>query len=409
MILENSNRSVLHLDLDTFFVSVERLRNAELEDKPIMIGGKDGRGVVAACSYEARKFGVHSAMPMRRAKELCPDAFIISGDMEAYSQYSHMVTEVIAEDAPLFEKSSIDEFYLDLTGLDRFFGCLKWSEELAARITKETGLPISFGLSINKLVSKVATGEGKPEGRMEVPGGTERDFLAPMPVRKIPMAGAKTCELLRSMGIYLVSTLRAMPMDMIERLMGKNGRMLWKRAHGIDHSPVVPYFDAKSMSTERTFNSDTANDDWLKSLVIAMVEKLAYKLRKDGVLTACVTVKIRYSDFNTVSKQIAIPYTSCDHTLIKTAKELFEQLYTRRVRLRLVGVRFSKLVRGNYQIKLFDDTQERIALYQAMDKVKNRFGPGAVMLARSLDVMPKRPEVNAFAKEIPKELLGLSG
>jgi DNA polymerase-4 len=378
-------RSVLHMDLDAFFISVECLRDSRLKNKPLIIGGKSDRGVVAACSYETRRFGVHSAMPMKLALQLCPDAIVVSGDAEAYGRFSGIVTEIIREEAPLFEKSSIDEFYLDLTGMDRFFGCYNWSKELRARIIRETHLPISMGLSINKLVSKVATGECKPNGQTQVLRGLEQDFLAPLSIRKIPMIGTKTADFFYEMGITKVRTLREMPVRLLEATFGKNGRAIWNKAHGIDNSPVVPYVERKSMSSESTFNSDTVDVKGMKSILTAMVEKLAHQMRSEQKLCSCITVKIRYSDFETTSRQLHIAYTSSDKLLIRHALDLFDRLYTRRVLVRLVGVRFSKLVHGNYQIHLFEDTQEEIRLFDAMDRMKLKYGPAALMRASTLD------------------------
>lgn len=394
-----SNRSVLHMDLDSFFVSVERLKNSSLEGIPLIIGGGSDRGVVSSCSYEARSFGVHSAMPMRTAKRLCPDAVVISGDMEDYSKHSRVVTEIIGSQAPLFEKSSIDEFYLDLTGMDRFFGCYQWSTELRNTIMRESGLPISFGLSVNKMVAKVATGEAKPNGQRNIERGVEREFLAPMPVSKIPLIGKKTGQTLRNMGIERVRTLSEMPVEMLERLFGKMGIEMWRRANAIDESPVQPYSEAKSISQERTFQQDTIDTTFLRNVLTGMTEKLGYKLRSSDKLTACVTVKIRYSNFETVSKQMRIPYTSADHILLPKVMELFNKLYDRRLLIRLVGVRLSALVPGNYQISLFDDSEERISLYNAMDKIRDKHGAFLVSSARAQGMTSKRRDVNSFSKE----------
>lgn len=387
-------RNVLHLDLDTFFVSVERLRNSELNGKPLIIGGKNGRGVVAACSYETRTFGVHSAMPMRLALQLCPQAMVISGDMEAYSNHSKMITEIIAEQAPLFEKASIDEFYVDLTGMDKFFGCWQWAHELRQKIIKYSGLPLSLGLSINKTVSKVATGEAKPNNEKHVPRGQEKPFLAPLSIKKIPMIGEKTYRALRMRGIEKIITLSQMPVQYLQQLLGKNGLVIWKKANGIDPTPVVPYSEAKSISTEQTFQQDTIDVKQLRQILIGMTEKLGHSLRESQKLTSCVTVKIRYSNFDTETRQIRIPYTSCDHVLIRHALELFEKLYQRRMLLRLVGVRFSGLVHGNHQISLFDDTPEQVNLYQAMDRIRRKFGSDKVMRASGLGVYDRRERVS---------------
>ena len=205
--IHRTGHTIVHMDLDTFFVAVERLMNSKLVGKPVIVGGFSDRSVVSSCSYEARKFGVHSAMPMKMARMLCPDAIVVRGDMEQYTKYSGMVTDVIAESAPVYEKASIDEHYLDITGMDRFFGSMKWTHELRQRIISETGLPISLGLSVNKTVCKIATGEAKPNGELEIPVERVIPFLGPLSISKIPGIGEKTYRLLRSMGIATIDTL----------------------------------------------------------------------------------------------------------------------------------------------------------------------------------------------------------
>lgn len=371
-------RTILHMDLDTFFVSVERLINSKLIGKPVIIGGSSDRGVVSSCSYEARKYGIHSAMPMKMAMNLCNDAIIIKGDMELYSRYSRMVTDIIEEYSPVYEKASIDEHYIDITGMDRFFGSLKWSHELREKIIGETGLPISFGLSVNKTVSKIATGEAKPNGEKEVTPYMVQPFLGPLSIRKIPMIGQQTYHLLRSMGVVTIGTLSQIPPEMMEKLLGKNGMVIWKRAQGIDHTPVIRYSERKSISTERTFDRDTTDVNFLRDLLAGMVEKISYELRKKQRLTSCITVKIRYSNFDTHSLQKRIQYTSFDHVLIPIARELFDRLYQRRMLIRLIGVRFSHMVQGVQQLDMFEDTPEMVNLYLAMDKLRNRYGRDAV-------------------------------
>ncbi|MRX67148.1 DNA polymerase-4 [Flavobacterium resistens] len=371
-------RAIVHMDLDTFFVSCERRTNSELNGIPLIIGGGD-RGVVASCSYEARKFGVRSAMPIRMALKLCPDAKVMKGDMELYSQLSHDVTEILQEKAPVLEKASVDEFYLDITGMDKFHGSYKWTNELAQKVIKETGLPISFSLSINKTVSKIATGEGKPVGNLQIPEQEVQDFLNPLSIQKIPMVGAVTFQLLSRIGVRKIQTLAEMPAEVLQQMIGKNGLELWKKAHGIDHTPVEPYTERKSISTETTFSQDTIDLAKLRRILLGMVEKLAFQLRAEQWLTSTVTVKIRYANFDTETKQSRVAYTSADHILTKNVIELFEKVYQRRMRLRLIGIRFSGLVRGTYQIDLFEDTQEMLSLYEAMDKMKSRYGFDAVM------------------------------
>jgi len=371
-------RVVAHMDLDTFFVSVERLKDARLMYKPVLVGGTGDRAVVASCSYEARAFGVHSAMPMRQAKMLCPEAIIVRGDYEHYSNYSNMVTEIIAEKVPLYEKSSIDEFYIDMSGMDKFFGTYTYMQELRNSVIKETGLPISFGLSENKTVSKVATGEAKPNNYLKIDYGIEKSFLAPLSVRKIPMVGEVTAQLLRKMGIVKIKTVQEMPLAIMDNILGENGKTIWRKANGIDNSPVTPYTERKSISSEETFESDTIDIKRIKTILAGMTERLAYQLRKEHKLTSNVSVKIRYSDFETHTRQLRIPYTSADHTLIKIVKELFDKLYERRVLIRLVGVRFSGLVSGGYQINLLEDSEQIIRLYQEMDLLRKRFGENAI-------------------------------
>lgn len=377
-------RSIVHMDLDSFFVSVSCLDHPKLKGKPVMIGGTSDRGVVASCSYEARAYGVHAGMPMKLARKLCPDGLVVRGDYDRYSYFSDTVTDIIRESAPVYEKSSIDEFYIDLSGMDRFFGCYKWATELRKKITHETGLPISFGMSENKTVSKVATGEAKPNGQQQIDYGMEKNFLAPLSIRKIPMVGEKTAHLLRTMGIEKIETVQKMPIELMENVLGENGIVIWKKANGIDTSPVEPYNERKSLSSEETFDQDTIDMDFLKSTIVSMTEKLAYQLRTEDKLTACVTVKIRYSNFDTHTVQSRIPYTSNDHLLIARAKELFDKLFDRRMLIRLIGVRFSHLVGGGYQINLFDDSEELIKLYQAMDKMRKRFGETSIRRAIGL-------------------------
>jgi DNA polymerase-4 len=380
-------RAIVHMDLDTFFVSCERLTNSQLEGIPLIIGGGD-RGVVASCSYEARRFGVRSAMPIYMAMKLCPQAKIIKGDMELYSQLSHNVTQVIQEKAPIMEKASIDEFYLDITGMDRFHGSYKWTNELAQAVNKETGLPISFSLSVNKTVSKIATGEGKPKGNLEIPEHEVQAFLNPLSIQKIPMVGNVTFQLLSRIGIRTIQTLSEMPAEVLQRMIGKNGLDIWKKANGIDNTPVEPYSERKSISTEHTFSQDTIDIPKLRRILMGMVEKLAFQLRSEQWLTSTITVKIRYANFDTETKQCKIAYTSADHILNKNVNDLFDKVYQRRMRLRLIGIRFSGLVRGTYQIDLFEDTQEMLSLYAAMDKMKSRYGFDAVMRCAGASIKP---------------------
>lgn len=380
----STQRHIAHFDLDTFYVSVECLKDDRLKGKPVIIGGSSDRGVVASCSYEARKFGIHSAMPMKLARRLCPQAVIRQGDMELYSKYSRLVTDVIADTVPLFEKASIDEFYVDLTGMDKYFGSQQFTANLKKKVVKESGLPISYALAGNKLISKVATNEGKPNAEMWVAWGQEKSFLAPLSIAKMPGVGKETAFLLLKMGVETIKVLSEIPAEMLSNLLGKNGLSLWRKAQGLDESPVVPYHEQKSISTENTFQQDTIDIDFLHAQLVRMTEKIAFQLREENKLTGCVTVKLRYSNFDTVTRQKTIAFTGADHKLIKVVRELFDKLYERRMLVRLVGIRFSHLVPGNDQINMFEDTQHMVQLYQAIDSIKHQYGEHFIARARGM-------------------------
>ncbi len=392
---------ILHLDLDSFFVSCERLIDSRLLHRPLLVGGMGDRGVVSACSYETRKFGIRSGMSMKVARQLCPQAVVIKGNSGTYTKYSQLVTEIIKEKVPLFEKSSIDEFYVDLSGMDKFFGTYKYATELRRTIINETGLPISFGLSHNKIVSKIATGEAKPNNQLVIDKGYEKPFMAPLSIRKIPAVGKKTYETLRNLGIEKVHTIQEMPVELMMSALGKNGLLIWKRVNALDNPPLIPFHERKSISIERTFNKDTTDMQMLRTTIKAMAENLAFQLRRGNKLTSCISVKIRYSDFNTHSRQVKIPYTSADHILIPQIVSLFEKLYERRLLIRLVGVKYSDLVGGNYQINLFDDSEEMLNLYNAMDKIRSRFGDLSVMRASSMGAKTIGGYRNPFSGEPP--------
>lgn len=395
MISGYDRRFIAHMDLDTFFVSVERLKDTKLNGIPLIVGGGSDRAVVAACSYEARAFGVHSAMPMKLARRLCPEAIIRKGDMDSYSYYSNMVTEVVREQVPVLEKASIDEFYLDLTGMDKFFGCSKFTAELKTKVFKQTGLPISYALASNKLISKVATNEAKPNGQIEIAFGDEKGYLAPMGIQKMPGIGQKTATLLLNMGVETIKLLSEIPVPMMENLLGKNGIELNRRANGVDHSPVVPYSEQKSIGTENTFESDTIDISFLMGELVRMTEAVAYQLRSQGKLCGCITVKLRYANFDTETRQASIAYTASDDTLLEKAKELFKKVYDRRMLVRLLGVRVSHMVQGQQQINLFEDTMETVRLYQAMDHIRQRFGEHAVHRAVTVHTAKKLPHTNS--------------
>lgn len=381
-----SEKQIIHMDQDAFFVSVEVRKNPDLVGKPVVIGGSSERGVVASCSYEARKFGVHAAMSSRMAKMLCPHAIFIRGNMDEYSTASHEITDILRARVPLMEKASIDEHYIDMTGMDRFHNSLQFAKELRQTVIKETGLPISFGLSVNKTVSKIATNECKPNGELNVNRPEVQRFLNPLSIRKIPGLGEKTFIRLSDMGIKKIYTLSQIHPDQMNMLLGKNGLQLLQKAKGIDNSAVIPYQEQKSIGTQCTFKADTIDVDTINNLITSMVMDLAFELRQKKKLTACITVTIRYANFEDVTRQSAIPYTSLDQVLIEHAKALFKQVYQKRMLLRLVGVRLSNLVTGFEQIDLYSASQEQYSLCQAMDKIRKRFGEKAITLASTLKI-----------------------
>ena len=378
-------RFVAHFDLDSFFVSVERLKNSALIGKPVIVGGSTDRGVVAACSYETRVFGVHSAMPIRQARKLCPQAISVRGDFESYSHYSRLVTSIIRERVPILEKASIDEFYMDLTGMDRFFGCSQFTKELKQTVVRETGLPISYALASNKLISKIATNEVKPDGQIEVKHGQEKQYLSGLRIDRMPGIGEKTAVQLRQMGFFTLRDLSETNPALMEMRFGKSGLDLIRRASGIDDSPVVPYSERKSISTENTFESDVMNADFLLTELVRMTSKIAFLLRQQKKLSGCVTVKIRYADFSTETKQTVISYTAADHVILAAVKEIFHKSYKPNLQVRLIGVKLSHLIQGEYQLDLFSGATENRKLYDAMDQIRNRFGEGSVIRAITLD------------------------
>ena len=371
---------IAHFDLDSFFVSVEIINNPSLKGKPVLVGGYE-RGVVAACSYEARKFGIHSAMPMKKAMQLCPQAIVTTASSGQYSKYSRWVTEIISSKAPLFEKASIDEFYIDLSGMDKFFGASQYAKELRQLIMKETGLPISCGLSSARFISKMATNEAKPNGFLEIPFGKEKEFLWPLGIEKINGVGKQTEEKLKSFGIYKIEDIAKTPIEIMERYAGKWGVALWHKAHGIGSAEITTDWEQKSMSHENTFDTDYTDVDFLHKELVRLTEKTCYGLREDEKMTGCVTVKIRYSDFETMSKQETVDYTALDDVLIAKVKDLFNKSYQKERPVRLLGVRFSQMIQITMQMSLFEKNMEKLNLYKAVDDIKERFGSKMVSKA----------------------------
>lgn len=374
---------IAHFDLDSFFVSVEILNNPSLKGKPVLVGGYE-RGVVAACSYEARKFGIQSAMPMKKALQLCPHAIVTSASSGQYSKYSRWVTEIISSKAPLFEKASIDEFYIDLSGMDKFFGASQYAKELRQHIIDETGLPISCGLSSARFISKMATNEAKPNGFLEIPHGKEKEFLWPLGIEKINGVGKQTEEKLKSFGIYKIEDIANTPIEHLEKYAGKWGEVLWYKAQGIGSAEITTDWEQKSMSHENTFDKDYTDIGFLHKELVRLTEKTCYGLREDEKMTGCVTVKIRYSDFETMSRQETVDYTALDDVLIAKVKDLFNKSYQKGRPVRLLGVRFSQMIPLTLQMSLFEKNIEKLNLYKAVDNIKERFGSKIVAKAVTL-------------------------
>jgi DNA polymerase IV len=366
-------RIIAHFDLDSFFVSVEILNDPSLKGKPVIVGGRE-RGVVAACSYEARKFGIHSAMPSSKARQLCPQAIFVSGTRGEYSRYSRWVTQIIANKAPLFEKASIDEFYIDLTGMEKFFNPLQWTIDLRSQIMNETGLPISFGLSSNKMMAKIATNQAKPNGYLQIPFGKEKEFLAPLAVGEIPGVGKHAQEVLAYIGVKTIKQLSETGIEILEERLGKWGTDLKQKAEGVHLGEVTNYHESKSISTENTFNEPVGDMKFIHAELVGFIEKICFELREDEKVTSCVAVKIRYPNFETFSKQTTIPATSADEDIIPVVKELFKKLHKKGEPIRLLGVRLSELSDNAVQTNLFSDTEKKKDLYKSIDEVKNRFG-----------------------------------
>ena len=384
--MSTTQRYIAHFDLDAFFVSVEVLNDPSLKGKAVIVGGSKDRGVVTTCSYEARQFGVHSAMPMMAAMKLCPHAILVNGTRGEYSRFSRWVTDIIAAKAPLFEKASIDEFFIDLTGMDKFFDPFQWTIDLRAEIIDKTQLPISFGLASNKMVAKIATDEAKPNGYLFVQPGMEKEFLAPLPVNKFSGVGEQTFLSLKAMGIYTIKDLAQTPIVMLEKKLGKYGADLWQKSQGIHVGEVHAYHEAKSISTENTFEENLIDTELLLSELVRMTEKIAFELRQEEKLTGCIAVKIRYPDFETTSRQTTIDYTLRDDELIPVAIDLFHKLYRKGKPVRLLGVRLSELTNHPVQASLFDNVEKMNNLYKAIDDIKNTFGKNLLKKARTVKV-----------------------
>ncbi|HAO03567.1 MAG TPA: DNA polymerase IV [Ferruginibacter sp.] len=380
--MSRQQRIIAHFDLDSFFVSVEVINNPQLKGKPVIVGGQD-RGVVSACSYEARKFGIHSAMPVQKARQLCPQAIFLKGNYAAYGNYSRWVTDIIKAEAPLFEKASVDEFYIDLTGMDKFFNPFEWTITLRNSIIEKTGLPISFGLSANKMMAKIATNLAKPNGYLHIPYGTEKEFLAPLKIGEIPGVGLQTEKLLNSYGISTIQNAFETGKIELENILGKWGADLWEKSQGLHFSKVQPYHEAKSISSENTFDENITDVKFLNAELVRLTEKVCFELRQDGKLAGCVAIKVRFPSFETFTRQATIDPSHADDAFIPVVKELFKRFYKKSEPVRLLGVKLSSFTNNATQANLFDSTKSKGELYKAIDEVKKKFGKYSLKRASS--------------------------
>jgi DNA polymerase-4 len=383
-------RPILHVDMDSFYVSVERLRDPSLIGKPVIVGGDPtGRGVVSSASYEARRFGVRSAMPAARAARLCPSAVFVHGNFDRYREYAEKILEIFQRFTPLVEMASQDEGYLDMTGTERLWGPpLSAAHRVREEILRGTGLPCSVGAARSKMVAKIASTLCKPKGLLWVPTGNESEFLAPLPVGQIPGVGKRTEERLRTLGVRHVHDLQRLGRVELVRLFGRNGEVLHDAAHGIGTSVVEPQSDRKSLGAEETFDTDITDVERLRGILFSLAEKVARRLRAEEISASTIAIKYRYDDFetHTAAKTLAIPV--CDDLAI--AAVAFALLQERRDparAMRLVGVSSSNFVGAEGQTDLLTESssnQKTSRLMSAIDALASRHGDKVVRRARSV-------------------------
>ncbi len=386
-------RRCLHLDMDTFFVSVERLLDPALNGRPVIVGGSPfQRGVVAGCSREVRAFGVHSGMALSAAYERCPRAIFLPPNHAHYAEYSERVAELLADAAPVLEKASIDEFYLDISGCERALGREEaWSAQLKRTITGELHLPLTYGIARNKLVAKVATTVGKRTGDTRVPDGCEEPFLAPHPIRILPGVGEVLERELVDLNMLRIGDITLLSERTFVRMYGKSGRTLHEHARGIDHSPIVPYRRRKSVGSEHTFEEDVLEPRILLATYKRIAARVGRDLRAHRFLTRTVTIKLRYADFVTVTRTLHCEYTNADHVLHALAERAFRDLHTRRVRVRLVGISTSDFIDDYEQLFLFSEEEQKYdRLYEGLDLIRDRFGRDAITYASVLEERQSR-------------------
>ncbi len=378
--------TILHIDLDAFFVSVEQVHDPTLKNKPVIVGGRPGgRGVVASASYEARKFGVRSAMPIVKAQQLCPDAIFLEGSFSRYREASGRFFEILSDFSPVIEPGGLDEAYVDITGTEFIYGPPRQlAKRLKYRVRTELGLPSSVGIANSKIVAKVASELSKPDGLVEVFPGAERDFLAPLPVGDLPGAGKKTEQALKGIGIVTIGQLASTPVEQLRKLFGTWGSLLSDHANGIDGRKVELRGEARSMSRESTFGSDTLDRPFLESVLWKQSERLGAELRSSERMARCVTLKLRYADFETLSRSVTLATaTDSDRTIFDNASQLLNKtLNWTGQPVRLIGVEVSRLT-SSRQLSLIDGDDNRRRLDRVLDRIRNRYGFGSIQSGRA--------------------------
>jgi len=386
---------ILHVDMDAFFVSVEELEDPSLKGKAVIVGADpEGRGVVAAASYEARKFGVHSALPIRTAKKLCPQAIFLRGHHEKYRAYSEKIYGIFNEFTPVVEMVSIDEAYLDLTGCERLHGpSLCGADRLVRTIKERTGLNCSVGVSTSHLVSKIASDQAKPHGLLYIFPGYEAKFLAPLPIRRMPGIGKVTEPELHSLGITTIGDIHELGLEKLKARFGKFGEWLYTKSRGEDIDAYAYDEEPKSLSHETTFDADTDDLDELERTLSYLAQLVARRLREHGLFARTVGLKLRYASFRTLTRDVTLDEpTHLDSVIFENVLRLLESAWNQKQKIRLLGVRTSNLERGTFQPNLLAAGQkeklERVA--QAADRLRDRFGFGAVKLARALEPDKKK-------------------
>lgn len=377
------SRTIFHLDLDAFFVSVERILNPLLIGKPVIVGGNpNGRGVISACSYEAREYGLMSGMPIKTAFRLCPQGIYLNGSYTEYSKFSLAVESILKEYAPIIEQASVDEFYMDFTGCNKQYGhFINLASLLQKKILNKLNLPCSIGIASNKTVAKIASDFNKPKGITHVVKGCEEDFLSNLPVEAIPGVGKVMVKALNNMGVYKVKDIAQFPEEYFFNTFGKFGLDLWKKSKGEGSEYLTIESERKSISKEKTFSTDIVDKKVLEAKLFEISGKIAQLLRNRNLLTSTITLKLRYNDFNTLTRAKSVRPTDDDKVIYETAASLFRNAYTRRVGIRLIGISISNFIGFDEQEYLFDEPEiNRKKIIRAVNKIRDKFGYDSIAL-----------------------------